>query len=106
MCITLYTGYSLQIRSMYLWAMEARYKNGQEEVQCWAIDGQGELVKIHLYDVLYVPKLICNLLSVSAIRRRGFMTSFLSDDDGNGSAVLKQKSSNILMMGKELSEGL
>ncbi|PXF41799.1 hypothetical protein BWQ96_08476 [Gracilariopsis chorda] len=62
--------------------------NGQGEVECWAIDGEGQIVRIHLYDVMYVPQLMRNLLSVSAIRRRGFMTSFLSEDGENGIAVV------------------
>ncbi|PXF46065.1 hypothetical protein BWQ96_04165 [Gracilariopsis chorda] len=81
--------------------------NGQGNAECWAIDGQGKLVKIQLCDVLYVSQLICNLLSVSAIRRRMFMKLFLSDDDEDIiGVVLKQKSVNIPVMGKELSEWL
>ena len=39
----------------------------------------GKVIDITIYDVLYVPDLIVNLLSVSRITRKGYSVKFLAD---------------------------
>ena len=53
----------------------------------------GKKNHVELKDVLYVPGLMCNLLSVSRMRRNGVIVVFDQCRDGRGFVELKSKSS-------------
>ena len=53
----------------------------------------GKKNHVELKDVLYVPGLMCNLLSVSRMRRNNVIAVFDQCRDGRGFVKLKSKSS-------------
>ena len=67
----------------------------------------GKQHEVVMKDVLYVPTMICNLISVSKERRSGFYILFDGErlDDGFCKIVHKE-SGQVFVHGKELSEGL
>ena len=67
----------------------------------------GEKYPIELTNVVYVPPLKFNLLSVSIIRRKGFTVTFTSDENNNGLYIVTENSTgDVSLVGVELPNGL
>lgn len=62
---------------------------------------------MHMHNLLWVLCIMCNLISVSAVQKRGIMALFMSVDDRDViPLILTQDSMQIPKVGQELSEGL
>ena len=71
------------------------------------VQSDGVKTDVKLENVLYVPQLTCNLLSVSRMRRRGIVVLFDQCDNGRGFVQLKVKESGAsIAKGFEVQEGL
>ena len=62
---------------------------------------------IILEDTLFVPKLPCNLISVSKIRKSGFTVAFESERDGGETCRVTDSDNNYTyMIGEKCDNGL
>lgn len=70
------------------------------------IEGKSKLVQLD--EVLFVPGLMCNLLSVSKIRKRGLQIIFDTDDVGKGycKIIRKDNTNTAILQGIEVKQGL
>ena len=65
----------------------------------------GKKVAVHLKDVLYVPNLSCNLISVTRCRKMDMRVTFDSDRNGRGICTGQKRSSgNTVLIGIENKE--
>ena len=64
-------------------------------------------VSVEITDALYIPELMCNLISVSRLRQAGFTILFDSDEHGEGVCIVsRHKSSVVILKAYECADGL
>ena len=79
---------------------------GMGTVKCVSVVN-GHKHKIELKEVLYVPSLMSNLISVSRMRKAGLKVEFDSDQDNKGICqVIKKRMISPLLRGYEDETGL
>lgn len=62
---------------------------------------------VKMMDTLFIPDLMCNLVSVSKLRRAGFRVLFDTDEQGRGLCVVQQRDNNeVVLKGWERKDGL